>query len=360
MMQAVGLWITNPVPHLGLCRPIMMKKAACRASIWTPSFVSAPEPHAVPRPTGGRRVSDAWGILSPQAVSLAESRIHEAELATARECPRKSPWWWLCSDIPVCSFQVAVAVVPRAGRRYYPTIRSFARRLHDLWGVGCGKCNNGVMLFVSRDDHSVYLSVGHGALARIPRHVSNEIVASICPYLSVGKYDEGVLEGVNRITASLMNGANGSRYSYHHYNHSHFGFLFKLIIAAVIIAAIASAKAPTIQTWHYRSDPPCVGVELGLDSINACPWSCGRRCWRCYWGIPHTTNYWSSTYIPCNSTPCPPVVLHDEPCECSFTVPVVPPEEFGGGSSAGGAGTEGTFVDLTRPHSEDDEDDRKQ
>ena len=39
----------------------------------------------------------------------------------------------------------------------------FARRLHNLWGVGYTPCQNGVLIFLASEDREIYISTGSGA-----------------------------------------------------------------------------------------------------------------------------------------------------------------------------------------------------
>jgi uncharacterized membrane protein YgcG len=49
---------------------------------------------------------------------------------------------------------------------------SFAKRLHDAWGVGSPVCNNGVLLLMALDNRQVYISTG-GRAPRAPACASS-------------------------------------------------------------------------------------------------------------------------------------------------------------------------------------------
>jgi len=66
-----------------------------------------------------------------------------------------------CGDKPI---QVAVAIVREFSHSESIDIagENFARGLHDVWGVGDAKCQNGVLYFVSQKDRFHYMSRGDG------------------------------------------------------------------------------------------------------------------------------------------------------------------------------------------------------
>eukprot|EP00951_Prasinocladus_malaysianus_P045543 scaffold607966_cov55-Prasinocladus_malaysianus.AAC.1 len=69
--------------------------------------------------------------------------------------------------------QVAVAVIEQMDPSYAGTdlaraAEKFARKIHDIWGVGDAECNNGVVLFLTVKDRRVYVSTGAGVKNRLP------------------------------------------------------------------------------------------------------------------------------------------------------------------------------------------------
>ena len=61
-----------------------------------------------------------------------------------------------------CAMQIAVALVKamklQNGRNEAQQAEFFAKSLHDSWGVGDATCNNGLLLFLSKDDRQVLYS----------------------------------------------------------------------------------------------------------------------------------------------------------------------------------------------------------
>lgn len=88
--------------------------------------------------------------------------------------------------LPPCHF-VQVAVALMRGMVFTGdagvAAGKFARRLHDLWGVGDARCNNGVLLLVSIKDRQIYISTGSGTSSRLAYNVIDDIIADVRPFL---------------------------------------------------------------------------------------------------------------------------------------------------------------------------------
>lgn len=53
---------------------------------------------------------------------------------------------------------------------------SFARTVHDSWGVGDASINNGVLIFLSIQDRAIYISTGAGVSSKLTSHAINTII----------------------------------------------------------------------------------------------------------------------------------------------------------------------------------------
>lgn len=76
----------------------------------------------------------------------------------------------------------------------------FAKQLHNGWGVGHAKCNDGTLLLVSIEDRTVSISTGTEVKERLDEDV---IVQSIIPFMKREQYAVGVYEGVGLIGKGL-------------------------------------------------------------------------------------------------------------------------------------------------------------
>ncbi|MDQ6815500.1 MAG: TPM domain-containing protein, partial [Bacteroidota bacterium] len=63
------------------------------------------------------------------------------------------------------SNQVVIVIVPTLND-YAPV--DYATKLGRAWGVGNKKTNNGVVLLVAKDDHTIFIAPGYGLEGAIP------------------------------------------------------------------------------------------------------------------------------------------------------------------------------------------------
>ncbi|EFJ47425.1 hypothetical protein VOLCADRAFT_92125 [Volvox carteri f. nagariensis] len=80
---------------------------------------------------------------------------------------------------------------------------NFARSLHDRWGVGDARCNNGVLLLISTDDRQIFISVGSGATSRLTYDGLGDIISDVRPSLKDRRYGEAVERAVVDIGLAL-------------------------------------------------------------------------------------------------------------------------------------------------------------
>lgn len=72
-----------------------------------------------------------------------------------------------------CAVEIAVVVIEQMDSSFEGSagtffrvdnnfLESFARKLHNYWGVGSKDCQNGVLIFLSKNDRNWFISVGKG------------------------------------------------------------------------------------------------------------------------------------------------------------------------------------------------------
>lgn len=76
----------------------------------------------------------------------------------------------------------------------------FAKTVHDAWGVGHAKCNDGIVLVVSIDDRIMGISTGRGVKDRIDEE---NILNEMKPFFRQREYATGVRKGVHEIGKDL-------------------------------------------------------------------------------------------------------------------------------------------------------------
>jgi len=154
----------------------------------------------------GRRVPQSWvcdpdHLLSHESADVVEGLI---KLINQGEDPYARAY---CGSAGMVGYQVGVAVMqsfePEWHRDAARTAETFAKALHDRWGVGRRECNNGVLLFISIDDRQIYISTGSGTLDRLTNTVLDNIINDVKPLLRQTRYSDAVERAVADIGLSL-------------------------------------------------------------------------------------------------------------------------------------------------------------
>ncbi|MCM1076009.1 MAG: TPM domain-containing protein [Bacteroides sp.] len=129
-----------------------------------------------------RYVSNPSGVLSPQAVSRLDAQIASLWANTSAEL------------VVVAVDQVDPSMTPD----------EFATKLFEKWRIGKKDKDNGVLLLLSRDDHSAIIRTGYGVEGALPDIVAGRIIRNeMFPLYREGKYDEGTIAGVTTIISAL-------------------------------------------------------------------------------------------------------------------------------------------------------------
>ncbi|KKU82020.1 MAG: hypothetical protein UY07_C0005G0014 [Parcubacteria group bacterium GW2011_GWA1_47_8] len=100
--------------------------------------------------------------------------------------------------------EVVVAIIPSLGG---DTIENFANQLFKDWGIGKEKKDNGVLLFVAKEDREMRIEVGYGLEGDLTDIQSEHIITdTIAPYFKQSDFVGGVNAGVDAIIATLSGG----------------------------------------------------------------------------------------------------------------------------------------------------------
>ena len=139
----------------------------------------------------GRRGEVSWicdpeNILSYKAANKIEELIYSVVKNTYSGC----------SNDEKPGFQIGVAVLNRMrgipGEPVEETAKTFAKHLHDSWGVGHAGCDDGAMLLISILDRQLYVSTGKRAMELLSDDQIDIIIEEMKPYMQKREYDQGV------------------------------------------------------------------------------------------------------------------------------------------------------------------------
>lgn len=138
-------------------------------------------------------ICDPENILSYQAANKIEELLYSVVKNTASGCSN--------DDKP--GFQIGVAVLNRMrgipGEYIEETTKTFAKHLHDSWGVGHTGCNDGTVLLISILDRQLYVSTGKRAMELLSDDQIDIIIEEMKPYMKKKHYDQGVEHAVVRM-----------------------------------------------------------------------------------------------------------------------------------------------------------------
>lgn len=97
--------------------------------------------------------------------------------------------------------QVGVVIVNSTQNE---SIESFASTLFEQWALGRKGIDDGVLLVIAKEDRTLRIEVGYGLEGAIPDLLAGRIIREqITPYFADGNYDQGVIAGINAISALI-------------------------------------------------------------------------------------------------------------------------------------------------------------
>ena len=134
------------------------------------------------------RVNDYASLLSPSTVSQLESMLEELEE----------------SD----STQIVVLTIPSLEGE---TIEDFSLEVAETWQIGHEGSDNGALLVISSGDRKLRIEVGYGLEGRLTDMVCGRIIRHvIVPRFKEGRFDPGVLEGVQAMIEAVRGEFKGA------------------------------------------------------------------------------------------------------------------------------------------------------
>lgn len=205
----------------------------------------------IPNPQGGDRdrcgrggkksaVCDPDGFISPSDADTIDGLInfiHDGSHGFHQyPCPGGTP-----------GAQIAVAIVSRMKRSFGDNsdkpkrALSFAKTLHDRWGVGDRTCQNGAVLFFAISDRAMGFSIGAGLKSVVTDDHVSAIMSIIGDDLRHEKYGQAVVKAVTDIGNILSGNVPREVQHYREGNGGGFGFgIFALAVAGII--GVSSVK----------------------------------------------------------------------------------------------------------------------
>jgi uncharacterized protein len=136
-----------------------------------------------------RYVNDYASVLSAGALQKLNSALENFEKET--------------------SSQIVVVIYPKM--QSDSSIEDYTVRIAQKWGIGQKTKDNGAILFVFIQNHTMRIEVGYGLEGAIPDITAKRIIEDeIAPQVRSQNYDAGISAGVNALMAASKGEYKGS------------------------------------------------------------------------------------------------------------------------------------------------------
>jgi uncharacterized protein len=143
--------------------------------------VSAQDIKLPERPDPPHLVNDLAGMLNAGQASALENKLVAYDDST--------------------STQIAIVTISSLGGA---DAAQYATELSQKWGIGRKKKDNGVLLFISKNDHKVFIATGRGAEATLPDIICKQIIDHVIkPRFKAGNYYDGINAATDQMMARL-------------------------------------------------------------------------------------------------------------------------------------------------------------
>jgi uncharacterized protein len=145
------------------------------------------------------------------------------------------------------SDQILVAIFPKMESD--SSIEDYTVRVARAWQVGQKDKNNGAVLFIFVQDHTMYLEVGYGLEGVLPDALCKRIIdEEVSPRFHSGDFDGGCTAGVQAILAAVKGEYKGTgrtvaenKFLVSRAHHQEIGqFVWGIIIVAILIMVISN------------------------------------------------------------------------------------------------------------------------
>ena len=156
--------------------------------------------------------------------------------------------------------QIAIVIIPTLANE---SLEDYSLKIARQWGIGTGENNNGVLLFIAKDDRRLRIEVGTGLEGALTDAQSGRIIRNeITPPFQQGKYYEGVEAGLTSIIAAI----NGEYVASATTDEQNTGFPWELVLVfgAIAISWLGSVLARTKSWWAGGVVGAGAGGIIGL------------------------------------------------------------------------------------------------
>jgi uncharacterized protein len=182
-------------------------------------------------------ISDPANLLDEETYSLINSKLTFLEDSTGT--------------------QVALVMLPSIGEAIP---RDFAHKLFNLWGIGKKGMDNGLLILFVLDQKRVEFETGNGLESILPDAICKKIITKdLIPSFKNEAYGEGMLNGINAVTAIIQDPNNAIEYQEKKYKEGSgiileiYGYLTAFINGIILLLLGRSLKKEESPYKKYHT-----------------------------------------------------------------------------------------------------------
>jgi uncharacterized protein len=178
--------------------------------------------HALEVPPLTARVNDTAHILKSGTVRMLEQTLQSLEQKE--------------------STQIVVLTIPSLEGE---SLEEYCLKVAETWKIGQKGTDNGAILLVAVKDRKIRIENGYGLEGKLTDLVSGRIIREVmAPAFRQGNYDQGVIDGVGAMIATVKGEYTGKQAVKKHARRDPGGFLVFLIIGLVVIGNLFRQAKP--------------------------------------------------------------------------------------------------------------------
>ena len=183
----------------------------------------------VPKPTN-RYVNDYANMLSGVVEAQLNSALQQFEDSTSNQ-------------VVVLTFQSLEE----------ESLEDFTMQTAELWRAGQKKLDNGVMLFIFKDDRKIRIEVGYGLEGALPDALAGQIIQNdMAPFFREGRYESGILAGVSAIVQATQGEYKGTGVRRGGYSRQRVPLSPEAVRGLMVFALIMVALFFIIDLFRFR------------------------------------------------------------------------------------------------------------
>ncbi len=149
----------------------------------------------------------SFALAVPKAPSLDRPVIDQTNTLSSQEIDALAAQ--IAASRAEKSYQIAVLMIPSLGNDEY--LEGYSLKVAREWGIGRSDTDNGVLLFIAKDDRKLRIEVGRGLEGDLTDVKASRIIRNvITPKFKEGKFFDGITGGINSIQLAVSAKADPS------------------------------------------------------------------------------------------------------------------------------------------------------